>query len=107
MGETRETYVQKLKAQIDRWNARMDKLEGEGKRLRADAKAEYDERLNRLRSMRDDLKDRVAEVQKAGETRWEALKAAVESAKQEFQTALEETEEKPTGSEEPPATPDA
>lgn len=105
MSETRDAYVSKLKTQIDQWNSKLDKLEAEGKRLRAEARAEYESRVNRLRSRRDELKKRLTELQEAGENRWQALRAAVDRAREEFRTALEEAETKQVPGEKPAQPP--
>jgi len=91
----RDAYVQKFKAQIDLWNAELDKLEAQSRKAAADARIGYEEQIRQLRQQRDKLKGRLAEIKGAGEDAWEgvaqgfedawaALKRGVEKAKSQL-----------------------
>lgn len=76
----RDAYVEKLKAQLDQWNAEIDKLEAKGRELQADAQVSYNKRLEDLRIRRDAAAAKLKEIQEAGESAWEDLKAGTEMA---------------------------
>lgn len=80
MSETRDAYVQKLKAKIDEWNADIDKLTAKADQAEADAKIKYHQELEALRAKRQDLEEKIANLQNAGESAWEELKQGVESS---------------------------
>jgi len=46
----------------------------------AEAKIEYDKKLEDLRAKRKDLEDNIAELQQAGESAWEDLKQGLENS---------------------------
>ncbi|WP_342070301.1 coiled coil domain-containing protein [Yoonia algicola] len=76
----KDAYVQKLQAQLDEWNAEIDKLKSKTDSAQADAKIEYYEQIDNLRQQQLEAQARLNELQNAGETAWEDLKAGVESA---------------------------
>lgn len=77
---TRDAYVEKLKAQLDQWNADIDKLEAKGRELQADAQVSYNKKLEDLRTRRDEAAGKLEEIQSASEHAWEDLKAGTEMA---------------------------
>ncbi|PTN35338.1 hypothetical protein [Desulfonatronum sp. SC1] len=80
MSEKRDAYVQKLKAKIDEWNADIDELTAKADQAEADAKIKYQHELEELRTKRQELEGKVADLQSAGESAWEELKQGVESS---------------------------
>jgi septal ring factor EnvC (AmiA/AmiB activator) len=77
---TKDQYVEKRQAEIDKWNAELEKLEAKIREAGADAKAklEHEEQMNALRQKRDEVRARLAEIQAAGDDRWEDLKDGLE-----------------------------
>jgi chromosome segregation ATPase len=77
---TKDQYVEKHQAEIDKWNAEIENLEAKIKEVSADAKAklEHEEHMNALRQKRDEAKARLTEIQAAHEDRWEDLKDGLE-----------------------------
>ncbi|MDY0094157.1 MAG: hypothetical protein RBT80_15795 [Candidatus Vecturithrix sp.] len=77
---TKEQYVEKRQAEIDKWNAELEDLEAKIKTAGADAKAklEHEEHISALRQKRDEAKAKLAEIQAAGDDTWEDLKDGVE-----------------------------
>ena len=49
----RDQYVQKMKEQLDQWNAEAAKWEAKAQEAQASMKAEYEKQLNTLNSRRD------------------------------------------------------
>ena len=80
MIEKRDAYVQKLKAQLDYWNADIDKLAAKAAQAEAGVKIEYQNQLDDLCAKRDDVRDRLSAVQQAGEGAWENLKEGLENS---------------------------
>lgn len=80
MSETRDAYVQKLKAKVDEWNADIDKLAAKADQSEADAKISYQEQLEEMRAKRQELEEKIADLQNAGESAWEEIKQGVESS---------------------------
>jgi uncharacterized coiled-coil DUF342 family protein len=93
---TRDAYVQKLKAQIDDWNADITKLEAKAGQAAADAKIKYEQSLDSLRAERDQVSEKLEQIQESSEDAWEEFqgsaedlwdrtKAAFAAAKAEFE----------------------
>ena len=80
MSAKRDAYVQKLKAQLDEWNADIDKLAAKAAQAEAGMKIEYQNQLNELRGKRDDVRGKLSAIQEAGEGAWEDLKEGLENS---------------------------
>jgi len=96
MSAKRDAYVEKLKAQLDEWNADIDKLAAKANQAEAETKIEYQNQLDDLRTKRDDVRDKLSAIQQAGEgaredlkegleNSWEILKMTFNKAKAEFE----------------------
>ncbi len=93
---TRDAYLQKLKAQLDDWNADITKLEAKAGLAAADAKIKYEQSLDSLRAERDQASNKLEQIQESSEDAWEEFqggaedlwertKAAFAAAKAEFE----------------------
>ena len=80
MNEKRDAYVQKLKAQLDQWNADINKLEAKADQAEVGAKIEYHKRIADLRARIKEVEDHIMELQQAGEEAWEDLKQGLENS---------------------------
>jgi uncharacterized coiled-coil DUF342 family protein len=80
MNETREAYVQELKALMDELNAEIDKLEARADRAKAEVSLKYLQQVEDLREKRKEVEDQAAKLQQAGEGAWEDLKQGVEDS---------------------------
>ncbi|UCC83954.1 MAG: hypothetical protein JSW46_03190 [Gemmatimonadota bacterium] len=92
MAEKRDEYVEKIKNQLDEWNAAIDKLETQAGELTAEARQRYQERVAALRTKQLEILGKLKDLQAAGESAWDAIKASLEVARTEFKRAYEEAE---------------
>jgi len=76
MSDTRDAYVQKMKAELDKWSARIGKLEAEAKQNQAVVQ----EQIEALKKKRQTSEANLEKVRQAGEDAWEDLKVGFESA---------------------------
>lgn len=76
----RDAYVKRMQAQLDEWNAEIDRLEAKVKKADADSRVEYEKRLADVRRHRDDARARMAEFRQAGDDAFEELRDGVEEA---------------------------
>ena len=81
IASTKDKYVHKREAEIDKWNAVLEDLEAKIKAAGGDAKAKlaHEEHIRALRQKSDEAKVRLAEIQAAGNDTWEDLKDGLES----------------------------
>ena len=69
----RDAYVQKMKDQLDQWNAEAAKWEAKAKEAQASMKAEYEKQLNMLNSRRDEAMYQLKLLQGASASAWEDM----------------------------------
>ena len=77
---TKEDFVRKMHAKLDQWNAEIDVLSAKADQAEASARVEYHKQLEALRSKRDAARRKLGELESAGESAWQDLKAGVELA---------------------------
>jgi predicted secreted Zn-dependent protease len=77
---TREEYVQKMKTQLDQWNADVSKWEEKTKSAQAGMKAEYEKQLESLRSRRDEAMYQLHLVQVASSEAWMDMMKGADAA---------------------------
>ena len=76
----KQTYQQKLQAQLDEWDAKIDVLKAKAEKADADMKLQIDEQMANLRTKQNAARQRMAELQDASDDAWEDLKGGLESA---------------------------
>jgi len=97
MGEKRDAYVNKIKGQLDEWNARIDRLEEQAKVTKAEAEEQARERVGRLHAKRAELEAKLQELQAAGADAWEIAKGGVEAAERELAAAFDDAKSRFAG----------
>lgn len=76
----KDEYVRKMHSKLDQWSSEIDALAARVNQAGAEARAEYHQQIEALRSKRDEARERLAELQQSGEGAWEDMKAGVEIA---------------------------
>lgn len=76
----RQEYAEKLKAQIDEWNAELDKFEARAAQAGEELRHAYQEELEHLRRRRDEVAGELARVQKASDEAWDEVWKGAEEA---------------------------
>lgn len=86
---TREAYLQKLNAQLNAWDAKLDQLSAKAKMAKADVRINYENELESLKSKRAVARSKIEELGRRGENAWEDMKDGVEKAWYEMGKAME------------------
>lgn len=76
----RDEYVQKLKNQLDQWNAESKKWEAKAKEAQASMKGEYEKQLNTLHSRRDEAMYQLKLLQGASTDAWQEMMQGADQA---------------------------
>jgi chromosome segregation ATPase len=76
----KEQYEQKLEAQLDEWNAEINKIKAKAKGAEADGIIEYEKEIKELNSKQEAAKDKLKELKNASEDAWEDLKVGIDDA---------------------------
>lgn len=85
----RDEYIQKLKSQIDQWNAEAAHWEEKAKKAQAGMKAEYDRQLEQFRAKSKDAMAELRRVQSASTDAWTEMMRGADSAVKSMQEAFE------------------
>ena len=90
----KEAYEQKLEAQLDEWNAEIDKLRAKANKATAEARIEYDDQIKSLNAQRDTVRQRLDELKRSGAGAWEELRDGLESAGKAMNDSLKSAYDK-------------
>lgn len=86
---TKQAYEQKLKAQLDEWDAEIKKLEAQARQASADEKLKQQEQLNDARSKHEQTRKKLDELQASSEQSWEDIKVGADRAWTELKDTME------------------
>jgi len=86
--KNRDLYLEKVQAQLDEWDADIEKLKARANKASADAKLEYKSRIESLKHKREKAGDKLDELRSASDDAWEDLKIGLESAKNALGSSL-------------------
>jgi predicted nucleic acid-binding Zn-ribbon protein len=85
----KESYEKKMQAQLDEWNAEIDKLKARAGKVQADMRAQYEREVEQLRGREQEARAKLEGLKAARESAWEAMKADVDQAREGLFTAIE------------------
>lgn len=77
--ESREAYIEKLKAQLDRWNAEIEKLKARAGQIKSDVKLGYEKQMKDLEEKHKRAGEKLEELRRADAGAWRDLKAGIEN----------------------------
>ena len=84
----RDEYVNKLKTQLDEWNAQAAAWEEKAKAAQAGMKAEYQKQLAAFNSRRDEALYQMKLVQNASAEAWQEMMRGADAAWKNMQEAF-------------------
>ena len=85
----RDEYVQKLKTQIDNWNAEAARWEETARKAQAGMKAEYERQLENFHKKRDEAMAELRRLQGASTDAWMEMMRGMEASAKGMQDAFE------------------
>jgi flagellar biosynthesis chaperone FliJ len=85
----REEYVERMKKQIDEWNAKLTKWEGEVQKAQTNVKVQYQAQISALEKQRDEAVKRLNETREASQAAWMEVSKGAESAWKTMQSGFE------------------
>jgi len=80
----KENFKKEAKKSLNDLFAKIDELEAKKDKVKADAKAEYEEKLSRLKLQKNHLQAKYDELINASEEKWDEVKSAFSSATDSF-----------------------
>ncbi|MDD2278337.1 MAG: hypothetical protein PHI03_12735 [Bacteroidales bacterium] len=84
----KENFKKAAKKSLNNLFAKIDELEAKKDKVKADSKAEYEEKLARLKSQKDNLQAKYNELIKASDEKWGEVKNAFSSAADSFKEGV-------------------
>ncbi len=84
----REELIRNLHSKLDHWNHEIDALVAKKDSMDASARAEFNSRLDDLRSQRDRAMSQLSAFQNAGENAWQDMKGGLELAWEALSQAI-------------------
>lgn len=89
----KEEFIARMRKQVDelnyRWSRERDKFEAGLQHASADAGKEYEVKRQAYLKFRKDLKEKIVDLEVAGENAWDDLKDGVEDAWKSLATAFD------------------
>ena len=85
----RDEYVQKLKTQIDAWNAEAGRWQEKMRKAQAGAKAEYERQMENFRRRSDEAVAELRRLQAASTDAWTEMMRGAETSMKSMQEAFE------------------
>lgn len=89
----KDELLEQMKKKFDdlnyRWNIERNKLEAKAQHETADVKMKFEEKREHLRQYQTQMKEKLKELDDAGENAWGDLKGGVEDAWKSLSTAFD------------------
>lgn len=86
----RDLYIQKLEAQINEWQADIDKLKAKLAGASVGTKLEINQHITSMESNLEEAKSKLDELRKASDDSWEMIKADVEKSWDSIKSAFQD-----------------
>ena len=90
----KDTYVKKLRAKIDEWDAEIDKLKAKVDEAGAASRLEYRKEMENLQQRRQEVGERLTKVRHSLEGAWEDNSAGAQNAWDAMEEALRSAKSK-------------
>lgn len=78
--ESKDAYLQRLKAKLDEWKAELDKLTAKAKQADATVRIEIQKEIDTLREQRAKLEGKFEEVRQSSEAAWRDIRSGIDRA---------------------------
>ncbi|MGZ8165933.1 MAG: sll1863 family stress response protein [Methylobacter sp.] len=84
----RDAYVEKLAAELNEWSAQIDLLAAKAENAKADAKLQYAQALEELRSKQQEASEKIKELEEASDEAWESVKTTADTVWKDLKTGI-------------------
>jgi len=85
----RDEYVRKMQAKLEEWNAEIDRLTARAGEVKADVKNEFNGQVESLKAKQTVARQKIEELQQAGDSAWGDLKSGIELAWSAMEEAID------------------
>ena len=85
MAQTKDEFLKKMKQQFDelndRWNTERNKLQDKSQSFSSEARQKIEAEWEELGRLRQNMKEKIIDLEVAGENAWDEFKSAYEKKK--------------------------
>lgn len=85
----KKDFLEKQKAMLSEWNKQIEELMQTAKKAQVDASVRFENYIDDLKERLDDMRLKMEDMKKAGDTGWQDLRAGMESAWREIADAFD------------------
>ncbi len=85
----KQAWEDKLRARMDAWNAEIDRLRAMADEAGADARIEYQRQIDKLHQQQAQVQQQLDAYSKAGEAAWSDVRKGLEEAWEAMEAAME------------------
>lgn len=89
-GTAKQAFQQKLEAQLNDWDAKLDELKAKAREAKTELRADYEKQLEILSEKRATAQEKLQELRLRTEDAWEDLKGGTERAWDEMRKTLDQ-----------------
>lgn len=90
LASAKQAFQQKLEAQLQDWDDKLDELKAKAREAKAELRADYEKQLDVLSGKRATVQAKLQELRLRTEDAWEDLKGGTERAWDEMRKALDQ-----------------
>jgi chromosome segregation ATPase len=76
----REEYVERMKKQLDEWNAKLAALENDVHKAQANMRAKYQAQIDAMHRQRDETLKKIEEARVSGQAAWKEVSKGADEA---------------------------
>ncbi|MEM6500784.1 MAG: hypothetical protein AAF685_02980 [Cyanobacteria bacterium P01_C01_bin.89] len=87
--DTTQVTEQKVKAQLDKFDAQITEMKAKAAQSKAEAKVNYYEKIEELQTQRDSIGKQLEEFKASSESAWEDIQEGIEGAVGRLQKSFE------------------
>lgn len=84
----KEAYEKKIEAQMEEWQAEIDKMKAQSKEKSADTEIEYNNKVKEIEQKKAAAESKLDDVKKASNDAWEELKDGMQDATNSLSDAI-------------------
>lgn len=90
----RQAYIEKLEAKLKEWDSQISQLSAKAKKVKADIKIDYNEKLDRTKAKRDELADKIQDLRRSSDDAWQAIKDGTDRISSELTKTFDDVKSK-------------
>lgn len=88
--DTRQAYINKVKAQLDQYDAQLAEMKAKADQVKAGARVEFHSMMEEALVKRDVMQSQLTQLHRSSEGAWTEIQNGLEKASQELQKSFDD-----------------